>query len=489
MASIPFTLAALATSAVPGLVVSGVRGHDGEEGFSSAILAGEDAELLVRVPRTQAAEVQQSAELLGLAALTDGPRDRLPFAVPRTLGMTRAGDTRAVVSTAIDGERFAVEDLADDALLLQPIAEAIAAIHELPHTVALQGGLPTRSAQDLRLRATRVIDRAERTRLLPETILRRWQQAVESAELWDFSPTMVHGSLDAEQLRVAEDRVVGVLGWSELSIGDPASDLCWLLGAGPEVLEGVLVRYGAARNAGSSGTLRTRAALYHELEVARWLLHGVEVHDASVVDDAVAMLDRMVGVTGPLGAAMLAQVARPPLGEHEAIALLDEVPDVPDAVDHRSDTAAFEALDEDRMFGVDTDFIEPLPDEDATPAEAGTADAAADTDAAEAAGSADLTGVVEPSDAAGLSGAADLSDAADLSGAADLAQVPDAQDTAYTSDASFRAATAADVPESDIPESEQLTEPISDDELPAPRKRIPAFLRLRPEDEAGPTGR
>ncbi|EYT52972.1 macrolide 2'-phosphotransferase [Leucobacter sp. UCD-THU] len=357
MATIPFTLAALATSAVPGLVVFGVRAHEGDESFASAVVAGEDAELLVRVPRTQAAEVQQSAELLGIAALTEGPRSRLPFEVPETLGMTRAGDTRAVVTTMLGGARFEAEDLSHDARLLQPIAEAIGAIHDLPTSVAQQGGLPVRSAQDLRLLTTRLIDRAEATRLLPETVLRRWQQTVETADIWDFTPTVVHGSLDAEQLFVDDDRITGVTGWSELSVGDPASDLAWLLAAGSDVLDSALARYAQNRNTGSLSHLRVRAALYHELEVARWLLHGVESHDQAVIDDAVSMLDRMVGSSGALGAAFSAAKHRSPLDESEVTALLDETPEV---ADHLSDTAAYEALDEDRMFGVDTDFIEPL---------------------------------------------------------------------------------------------------------------------------------
>jgi aminoglycoside phosphotransferase (APT) family kinase protein len=429
MASIPFTLAALATSAVPGLVVFGVRENLDDESFAAAIVTSEDDELLVRVPRSQAAEVQQSAELLGLAALTDGPRSRLPFAVPRTLGMTRAGETRAVVFTLLEGARFTAEDLADDAILLQPIAEAIAAIHELPLNVAQQGGLPVRSAQDLRLRATRLIDRASATRLLPETVLQRWEQAVESAELWDFSPVMVHGSLDADQMRVDEDRITAVLGWSELSLGDPAADLSWLLAAGSDVLDAVLARYSQLRNTGSLSHLRTRAALYHELEVARWLLHGVDSHDRSVTDDAVAMLDRMVGIAGPLGRALAGSAPRAPMGEAEVSALLAETPEV---VDQLSDTAAYEALDEDRMFGVDTDFIEPLRE----PGEPGDRDAEdGDSEGGDSEESA--------------SGSTVRSDESSDSGSSDTGS-PDIADTQNDP-------------------SEQLTEPIDPEDLPGPR--------------------
>ncbi|MFC7765615.1 hypothetical protein [Leucobacter soli] len=106
MSSTPLTLAALATSAVPGLQVVGAREHtlDGEGAFSSAVLLTEDAELIVRVPRISSAEVRQSAEMLGQAALADGARSALPFQAPETLGITRAGETRAVVSTFLPGD-------------------------------------------------------------------------------------------------------------------------------------------------------------------------------------------------------------------------------------------------------------------------------------------------------------------------------------------------------------------------------------------------
>ncbi|UOQ60630.1 phosphotransferase [Leucobacter rhizosphaerae] len=362
MASIPFTLAALATSAVPGLVVLGARGHEEDESFASAIVTDGTDELLVRVPRSQAAEVQQSAELLGLAALTEGSRAALPFAIPESLGMTRAGDSRAVVTTYVDGGRFDAEDLQADSLLIQPIAQAIAAIHGLPQSVAHQGGLPIRSAQDLRLQATRLIDRAESTRLVPQTILSRWTRVLEAGDLWDFEPTMIHGSLEAEHFRVTDDEVTGIVGWSECSVGDPASDLAWLLGAGPDVLNGVLARYATLRDRSSLAAVRTRTALYHELEIARWLLHGVESHDDEITDDAVRMLDRLVDRVGSVGTGLSAGLgaATPaPLSETEVESLLAETPEVHDLL---SDTAAFEALDEDRMFGVDTDFIEPLRD-------------------------------------------------------------------------------------------------------------------------------
>ncbi|WP_416447139.1 phosphotransferase [Leucobacter sp. HNU] len=295
MASSPFTLAALATSAVPGLTVTALDLNEDRSGeFVSARIVGDGRDLLVRVPRTPAAEVAQSAELLSLAALAEGARAALPFAVPETLGLTRAGDSRAVVTTLLDGDRIDVEDLESDALVLQSIAETIAAIHALPTALVQQGGLPVRDAVEVRAQVARLVDRAQRTRLLPETVHHRWMEALESTALWDFAPAPVHGAFTAEVVLITDDRITGVLDWSEFSVGDPAADLAWLLAAGDEVFESVLARYAAISDTGHVGWLRARAKLYRELEVAEWLMHGVETHDQDIVSDAVAMLDRMV---------------------------------------------------------------------------------------------------------------------------------------------------------------------------------------------------
>ena len=369
MASTPLTLAALATSAVPGLEVVAYREHStgGADDFSAAVIQTADQELIVRVPRNASAEVRQSAEMLGVSALSEGARAELPFRVPETLGITRAGETRAVVSTFLPGAHIEAHDLASDALLLQPLADALAAIHRLPLSTVHQAGLPSRSAEEARASAARLVERAADTRLLPDLVRTRWHEALDSTRLWDFAPTVIHGSFDADQLLVADDAVVGVLGWDQLSVGDPAADMAWLLGIGPEVFDAVLARYLAAGGPAGSTELRARAKLNHEFEVARWLLHGVETHDEAVVDDAVAMLDRLVDRVARLGNPV--SRSRPATTPEEVERLLDEIPEVTD--DPRSETAEYEALDEDRVFTADGDFADDEdPADDASPARA-----------------------------------------------------------------------------------------------------------------------
>ena len=68
------------------------------------------------------------------------------------------------------------------------------------------------------------------------------------------------------------------------------------------------------------------------------------------------MLDRLVDRLAKLGEAAL---ERPPASPEEVERLLDEMPEAPE--DPRSETAEYEALDEDRAFLVDRDFDDEPP--------------------------------------------------------------------------------------------------------------------------------
>jgi macrolide phosphotransferase len=108
----------------------------------------------------------------------------------------------------------------------------------------------------------------------------------------------VHGGLAAESLLVTpkedpDSRVTGVLGWSGLQVGDPARDLAWVLGLPvPGAAGTVLDTYTAVR--GADPAIARRALLYAELEIARWLLHGVDRRDAGIRSDAGQMLDALL---------------------------------------------------------------------------------------------------------------------------------------------------------------------------------------------------
>ncbi|MFN4002026.1 phosphotransferase [Microcella sp.] len=301
----PLTLAALATSAVDGLDVThaAALGSAGGEVDSALLSARDGRTLVIRVPRTAAAESEQSADLVAIRALSDGVRARLPFGVPRMLGQAPIDGTRAIVSEFVDGSPVRLDAITPG--IAASMGRAIAAIHALPTSVVADVGLPQLRAIDVMREAVTTLDRAAATGLVPAALLRRWEVAAEDSALWQFTPTVINGSLSAASFLVVGDSVTGLLGWARLQVGDPARDLFWMLGSSdPDVPETGFDAYHQARGV-HDREIGRRAVFAAELELARWLLHGTERRSTEIVDDAVgmlhALLDRVSGdLTNPL---------------------------------------------------------------------------------------------------------------------------------------------------------------------------------------------
>ena len=100
--------------------------------------------------------------------------------------------------------------------------------------------------------------------------------------MWQFAPTVINNALSADSFLASGNEITGVLGWHELRVGDPARDLSWLLGGGEDVAIAAFDAYTAARP--GDRQVRQRAMLYAELEIAKWLLHGTELHNQEIVD-------------------------------------------------------------------------------------------------------------------------------------------------------------------------------------------------------------
>ena len=313
MARSHLTLAALATSAVAelDLVSAAEFGSRVDNEYDSALLTGRDGRhWIIRVPRNTTAEAAQSADLVALRAISAGVRTRLPFAVSSFVGQTPVSGTRAVVYEFVYGSKVALAHVDDS--LATSIGHSIAALHALPTSFVTDAGLPVHGTIECLRAVVSIIDRAAATGLVPAPLLSRWESATEDSKLWQFQPTVINGALGSDSFLSADGRVTGVLGWQELRVGDPARDLAWLL-ADPAVAEVVLDAYVAKRD-GSDRQVRQRATLYSELEVARWLLHGTEQRNTSIVDDAVSMLDGLVDdvqndVMNPIGAQTMPTMA------------------------------------------------------------------------------------------------------------------------------------------------------------------------------------
>ncbi|MEY4985989.1 MAG: hypothetical protein RLZZ359_875 [Actinomycetota bacterium] len=326
MAKSPLILAALANDAVPHLDIKDAKklttGASGA--FDSAILTTTDGEhLVVKVPNSAAAGTEQAVELQALKALASS-RASLPFAITSLTGETRDDRGAAVyIFDFLYGNSIDVTTVAPEGHLAESIGKAIAAIHNLPTSVVEDAHLPVFDPAALVRARIAELDRAAATGKIPSVLLQRWQDALEDADLFRYLPTVVHGALSGETVLEQDQEVSGVLAWSSLKISDPAEDFAWIFGANAiELNDAVMLAYSIERRL-SDQTIRSRATLYSELEMARWMLHGVTKADPEIIEDAAQMLEQLAaevseGVVRPLITSAASAVAIQNILEEDA---------------------------------------------------------------------------------------------------------------------------------------------------------------------------
>lgn len=298
MARTPLTLAATVASALPRVAVTGIADFtENSSGRYDSAVATLDSgdQVIIRVPVDADADADLRRETLALRALTPGVRAQLPFAAPDVRGTAAVDRVTAVVQTRLHGYRVDAGHIPAGLGVATAIAEAVAAIHELPQSVIRDAGLPILTGAQVHDEAERLLDRAEATGRLPFGLLRRWSTALATDSLWRFETAVVFGGVDASSFVLEDDEagtpvVTGALSWQGLSVGDPAVDLRWVSSATTAYAD-IYDAYTARRPA--DGMLAERARLHAELEFAKWLLHGHESGDESIVRDAVALLEAL----------------------------------------------------------------------------------------------------------------------------------------------------------------------------------------------------
>ena len=354
MAKSPLILAALAKDAVRHLDFVQVKslnaGADGA--FDTALLTATTGEhYVVRIANTQSAGAEQEVELQALRALGAEGRASLPFKITTLLGETKDDKgARALIFDFVYGSPTDVGSVGGDSELARNIGLAIAAIHKLPLAVVENAHLPEFQPEDVLRARIAELDRFAATGKVPSVLLSRWESVLEDSTLFRFQPTVVHGSLNGDTVLEDSGReVAGVLAWSSLKIGDPAEDLSWIMGSENDPFaDAVLAAYSANRP-GVDPSIRQRAIMYSEFERARWLMHGVNKGDQSIIDDAVEMLNTLAG---DVEAGVIGRLTAAPIAAMVAAPVIEEITETFVSVDEDGD---FEVIEINEVFAESSD--------------------------------------------------------------------------------------------------------------------------------------
>lgn len=276
----PAYLAALASSAVPGLDPASARAVNpavAAEFDVAFVTDTQDRQWVVRVPCSPMAGARMESSVALLALLAR----RVPFHVPVPKGFADVPEGRAAVYPYLPGTPLRLGALPAGPGLAADLGRAIAALHNVDRRLYEEAELPAYDADSYRTRRLADVDRGAATGNVPTTLLTRWEDALDDVTLWRFAPTPVHGDLGGDQVLAifssqddaSTGRVSAITGWEDAKIADPADDLATLVSeAAPAAIESVMEAYVNARTEAADPHLRRRALLSGEMRLLSRLL-------------------------------------------------------------------------------------------------------------------------------------------------------------------------------------------------------------------------
>lgn len=227
-------------------------------------------------------------------------RGFIPFDVPVPVASTR-GDSKVplFIYRQVSGQPVSYQDLVEVPSLAGSLGRALAALHNLPAEIMERTGLPLYSAADCRERLRVQLTEAAKAWPLPDNLYARWANALDDDSLFNFTTVPVHGNLEVEAFLCSRGVVTTMSDFAAASLGDPAEDVASFYTSEDEgVAERFTHAYLRARKDGADIHLLSRAQLYSELALVRWLLHGIRSEDAQIIADAKGLLGELSAQLG-----------------------------------------------------------------------------------------------------------------------------------------------------------------------------------------------
>jgi macrolide phosphotransferase len=283
-------LAALAADAAPGKNFRAIRKLRDQQGVDSLQLQDpNNFSYLFKIPTSPEGEGKLATERAVIHALSP-VAEQLPFQIPQELGQTKDADgTQGALFSEVVGNEPDLARLAPGAFS-KTLADALSALHSLDPSLLRQAGLPEYDSTAQLHNKVSELDAMAGIGRIPANLLTRWEQALEDVGLFRYHPVVIHGSVSKDCIKLDGQRVVGLTGFENLKISDPAEDFAWLVGGGlGSTVEDTFLHYRSNRDSVDENIWQ-RATLYSELELGSWLVYCLENGDESMINQAEDLL-------------------------------------------------------------------------------------------------------------------------------------------------------------------------------------------------------
>ena len=305
---------------------------EGRGPIVSALVTDQDGiQYLVRKAKNAKGNLQLATEAQAVRAIRSA--GTLPFKVPTLVAdaTTPEGQTLHVLEF-VYGSIIELDALRISDPILRSLGHAISAVHGLNTDRIRQAGVPEYSANDVRENRIAELDRAASTGKVPASLLQRWESALEDLDLFRFNTTVVHGNIATGNALELDGEVSGLIGWSNLHIGDPAEDfVTFAANIDHDVLDSVRFTY-LEKHADADANLSQRATLYSELAIANYLVASISNNNMDEADWAVAELETIAASVTDGSARALGRVSystlQPIVAEEELETLVVAEPNV-----------------------------------------------------------------------------------------------------------------------------------------------------------------
>lgn len=264
------------------------------EGWDSAVFEI-DGGLVFRFPKRDAVDQTIQKEIRLLPELAPFLPPPIP-AFTHVSGPVPGHPWHVVGYRKLPGSPLPEIDLTPDliAAIAPPLAAFLTALHGFPVSRARALGVPTFSPDQWLVRHRDLVGAARdivRPHLDPGTISRFgafWDSVFADPASTRYTPTLIHGDLNAEHVLIADGEVSGVIDFGDTMIADPALDLA---GFPDPLARAIIERVGPRAD---SGLWHRRTTYIHAVPLHA-LTAGTELDRPDLIQDGLRCIRRLFG--------------------------------------------------------------------------------------------------------------------------------------------------------------------------------------------------